>query len=134
MDRNMTTPEFLQPNAFGPVTPTQMFERTMTLLRENFKLFFGIVLVAVGVEVVVGTVLGLSEFWMRHSSNGADGMMKMLLLSPLVLLGAALVYIFAQSNQGNRYPHAPNHQEQCVDSSSTSGAEPYRAMDRFGNR
>ena len=125
----MTTPGYVQPNAYGPVTPTQMFERTMTLLRENFKLFFGIVLVAVGVEVVVGTVLGLSEFWMRHSSNGADGMMKVLLLSPLVLLGAALVYIFAQIIQGALFYAT---QAKLTDASMTVGEACKLAADKVG--
>lgn len=95
MDRNMTTPGYVQPNAYGPVTPTQMFERTMTLLRENFKLFFGIVLVAVGVEVVVGTVISGSGIWLRHSV-GAAPVARALILLPLSLLGAALIYIFTQ--------------------------------------
>ena len=96
----MTTPESLQPNAFGPITPTQMFERTITLLRENFKLFFGIVLIAIGVEVVVGMVLGLSQFGTRLSMSSLDAIAHVLLMLPLVLLGAALIYVFAQIVQG----------------------------------
>lgn len=77
-----------------------MFERTAALLRENFKLFFGIVLVVIGVEIVVGGVLGGSGFWMSRFTAGDAPIMKALFVTPLALLGAALIYIFTQIIQG----------------------------------
>lgn len=88
------------PNVYGPITPSQMFERTLALLRENAKLFFGIVLVVIGVQIVVGGVLGGSNVWMGHSTVGAAPLIKGLFLVPISLLGAALIYIFTQIIQG----------------------------------
>ncbi len=89
-----------QPNVYGPLTPSQMFERTANLLRENSKLFFGIVAVVAGIEIVVGGVLGGSGLWMRRSAMDAAPMMKALIITPLALLGALLIYIFTQIIQG----------------------------------
>ena len=96
-------PTSLQPNVYGPVTPSQMFERTSRLLRENFKLFSGIVLVLIGVEIVVGGILGGSGLWMgRSMSSGAYGapMARILLLFPIVFVGAILLFILIQIIQG----------------------------------
>ncbi len=89
-----------QRNIYGPITPGEMFERTFALLRENPGLFFGIVLVVIGVEILVGAVLGVSGFWTGHYNMGAAPIAKVLFEAPLVLIGAALVYIFTQIIQG----------------------------------
>jgi hypothetical protein len=100
MNDNVILPDSPQSNVYGPITPTQMFERTATLLRENSKLFFGIVAVVIGVEIMVGGVLGGSGIWMRRSAVDAAPMMKALVMAPLMLLGGFLVYIFTQIIQG----------------------------------
>ena len=89
-----------QPNVYGPITPSQMFERAARLLRENFKLFFGIVLILIGVEVVFGGILGGSGFWMGRSMAGAAPLARILVLAPAVLVGAVLLFILIQIIQG----------------------------------
>jgi hypothetical protein len=83
-------------NVYGPLTPSEMFERTFALLRENPGLFFGIVLVVIGVEIVVGAVLGGGGFWMGRYNFGAAPIARALFFAPLAFLGAALIYIFTQ--------------------------------------
>jgi hypothetical protein len=100
MNENVILPTPPQPNVYGPITPGQMFERTAALLRENPRLFFGIVAVVIGVEIVVGAVLGGSGFALRRSALDAAPMMKGLILLPLIALGGFLVYIFVQIIQG----------------------------------
>lgn len=82
------------------VTPTQMFERTMTLLRENFRLFLGIVSIAVGIEVLVAAVLGASDAWTYHSVNGSSPFFRSLVVLPLGLFGGVLIYLITQIVQG----------------------------------
>ncbi len=100
MSDNLIVPNSLNANAYGPVTPSQMFERTFALLRENFKLFFGIALVIIGVEFVVRGVIGGSGTWMGHSAAGATPVMRALVIVPLSFLGAVLIYIVAQIVHG----------------------------------
>jgi len=69
MNDNVILPNSPRPNVYGPITPSEMFERTAALLRENFKLFFGIALVVLGVEIVVGGVLGAVD---KFEKAGAD--------------------------------------------------------------
>lgn len=89
-----------RPNVYGPLTPSQMLERTAAMLRENFKLFAGIVLVAIVVEVVIGGVLGSTSLWMNRFTLGAGPLMKMVFLMPLALLGGAIIYVMTQIVQG----------------------------------
>jgi hypothetical protein len=89
-----------QRNIYGPITPGEMFERTFALLRENPGLFFGIVLVVIGVEIVVGGVTGIGGVWMGRTNMGAAPIARVLFEVPLALIGAALVYIFTQIIQG----------------------------------
>ncbi|HVC89856.1 MAG TPA: hypothetical protein VND66_04450 [Acidobacteriaceae bacterium] len=89
-----------QPNVYGPITPSQMFERASRLLRENFKLFFGIVLILIGVEVVFGGILGGSGFWISRSMAGAAPLARILVLAPAMLVGAVLLFILIQIIQG----------------------------------
>lgn len=87
-------------NVYGPITPTRMFERTFKLLKENPTLFFGIVLVVIAVEVVVGIVLAFSGFSMRHVGDSQHPLSSALLLLPLSLLGGAMIYVITQIAQG----------------------------------
>jgi hypothetical protein len=87
-------------NVYGPITAGQMFERAFTLLRENFKLFFGIVLVLIGVEIVFGGILGGSAFWMDRSISYAAPLARLLFLAPVVLVGIVLLVILVQIIQG----------------------------------
>ncbi len=93
-----------QPNIYGPVTAGQLFERTFTLLRENFKLFFGIVLILVGVEIVVGGItggiFGANAFFVSRSQVGAASLGRILFLLPIVFVGAVLLFILIQIIQG----------------------------------
>jgi hypothetical protein len=92
------------PNIYGPVTAGQMFERTFTLLRENFKLFFGIVLILVGVEIVFGGItagfLGGNALLMGHSTVGPASISRILFLMPVMLVGGVLLFILIQIIQG----------------------------------
>lgn len=89
-----------EPNRYGPISIGEMFERTAALLRENPRLFFGIVLVVFAVEIVVGGVLGGSSLWMGRSSTGASPVAKLFFLAPLYLLGGLLTYVFTQVVRG----------------------------------
>lgn len=100
MNDNAIFPGTPQSNIYGPLTVSQMFERTAALLREYPKLFFGIGLLILGVELVVGGVLGGSELWINRATDGNAPFVKVLFVAPLVLLGAALIYIFAQIVKG----------------------------------
>ncbi len=92
------------PNIYGPITAGQLFERTFTLLRENFKLFFGIVLILVGVEIVFGGVtagfLGGNAFLMDGSSIEPASLGRILFLVPIVFVGGVLLFILIQIIQG----------------------------------
>ncbi len=87
-------------NAYGPLTAGQMLERTATMLRENFKLFAGIVLVVIGVEIVVGGLLAGTSMWTGHLTAGTAPVMKLLYIVPLAMLGGFVIYVFAQIVQG----------------------------------
>jgi hypothetical protein len=100
MNDNVILPGPPKRNAYGPLSPSEMFERTFALLRENPGLFFGIVLVVIGVEIVVGAVLGGGGFWMGRFNSGAAPIARALFVAPLAFLGGALIYIFAQIIHG----------------------------------
>ncbi len=89
-----------RPNLYEPITPSEMFERTSALLRENFKLFFGIALVVLGVEIVVGAILGGTGIWMGRFTAGAAPIAKALFMAPVTLFGAAVIFVFMQIVQG----------------------------------
>lgn len=93
-------PNSPQRNMYGPVTPGQLFERTFALLRENPTLFFGIVLVVIGVEIVVGGVLRGSGMWLGRYGGGSSPILGAIFVVPLALLGAAIIYIVTQIIQG----------------------------------
>lgn len=99
MNDTLAVSGFSQPNVYGPITAGQVYERTFTMLRKNFKLFFGIVLVAIGVEVVVGAVLGFGGIWTRHAA-GASSVAKVVFMAPIALVGGCLIYVFSQIVQG----------------------------------
>lgn len=91
-------------NIYGPVTAGQMFERTFTLLRENFKLFFGIVLILVGVEIVFGGItagiLGGNVLLMGRSSVGSASLGRILFMMPIMFVAGILLFILIQIIQG----------------------------------
>ncbi len=87
-------------NVYGPMTVGQMFERTFALLRENSKLFFGIVLVLLAVELVVGGITGASGLFMGHAAGGRAAIARLLFLTPIYLLGFLLIFVFTQVVQG----------------------------------
>lgn len=87
-------------NVYGPFTAGQLFERTFTLLRENFKLFFGIVLILIGVHIVAMGIFGGSEFWMIRSNGGPPSVGSVLLMLPIFVIGGVLFLIFVLIIQG----------------------------------
>jgi hypothetical protein len=93
-----------QPNIYGPITAGQMFERTFTLLRENFSLFFGIVLILVGVEIVFGGIsagfMGGNALLMGRSTVGPASIGRILFLAPVMFVGGVLLFILIQIIQG----------------------------------
>ncbi|MGB8480218.1 MAG: hypothetical protein WCE63_15505 [Acidobacteriaceae bacterium] len=89
-----------QSNIYGPITAGQMFQRTFTLLRENFKLFFGIVLILIGVHIVAMGIFGGSEFWMIRSNGGPPSLGGALLMMPIFVIGGILFVIFVLIIQG----------------------------------
>ncbi len=89
-----------QPRQYGPISAGEMFERTAALLRGNFKLFFGIVLVVIAVELVVGGVTGGGSVWMGRSAPKVSPVSKFLFLAPLYLLSGLLTYVFSQVVHG----------------------------------
>jgi hypothetical protein len=93
-------PNLLPTNVYGPITAGQMFERTFTLLRENFKLFFGIVLVLIGVEIIFGGILGSSVVLMGRSVSDAAPLARLLFIAPAVFVGVVLLVILVQIIQG----------------------------------
>lgn len=99
MSETTAIPNFPSQNAYGPITAGQLYERTFALLRDNFRLFSGIVLVAIGVEIIVGAVLGAGGMW-TDSTAGASSVARVVFLFPIALVGGALVYLFTQIIQG----------------------------------
>jgi hypothetical protein len=100
MSQPAILPNPSQSNIYGPITAGQMFERTFTLLRENFKLFFGIVLILIGVHIVAMGVFGGSEFWMIRSNGGLPSAAGVLLMLPIFVIGGVLFFIFILIIQG----------------------------------
>jgi hypothetical protein len=100
MSEPAIVPNPSQSNVYGPITAGQMFERTFTLLRENFKLFFGIVLILIGVHIVAMGVFGGSEFWMIRSNGGLPSAAGALLMLPIFVIGGVLFFIFILIIQG----------------------------------
>jgi hypothetical protein len=96
-------PPVPQNNIYGPITPSQMLERTAALLRENFKLFFGIVLVVIGVEIVIGGIMGGSALLFGRSTMAVTQIARALVIIPVSLVGAAIIYIIAQIIQGGLF-------------------------------
>jgi hypothetical protein len=93
-----------QPDIYGPITAGQMFERTFTLLRENFKLFFGIVLVLVGVEIVLGGIMGgmfgANALVIGRSPVESASLGRILFLVPIAFVAGVLLFILIQIIQG----------------------------------
>ena len=93
-----------QSNIYGPITAGQMFQRTFTLLRENFKLFFGIVLILIGVEIVFGGItagfLGGNAVLVGGSNLGTASLGRIFFLMPIVFVGGVLLFILIQIIQG----------------------------------
>ena len=89
-----------QPNVYGPIAAGQMFERTFQLLRENFKLFFGIASILIGVHIVAMGIFGGSEFWMLRFNGGAPSVGRALLMMPIFFVGGILLFIFVLIIQG----------------------------------
>jgi hypothetical protein len=93
-------PNSMPTNIYGPITAGQMFDRAFTLLRENFKLFFGIVLILVGVEIIFGGIMGGSAFWMGRSVSDAAPLARFLFIAPAFFVGVVLFVILVQIIQG----------------------------------
>lgn len=93
-------PTSLPGNIYGPLTPSQVFERTFTLLRKNFTLFFGITLVVIGLEIGIGLIAGIGNMWMKRSALPMSPVYMILFVAPLAILGAILIYVFTQIVQG----------------------------------
>jgi|GEM_PF-6725012 len=103
MNDNAIPPGSPPRNPYGPVTPSEMFERTFKLLRENPGLFFGIVLVVIAAEIVVGGLLGGSGFWLGRSGGAAAPLAEALFLVPVALAGGALIYVLTAIVQGGLF-------------------------------
>lgn len=88
------------PNRYGPVTPGEMLERTAILLRENFKLFFGIVLVLICAQIVFFAILGGSGFWIGHSILGTAPLARMMVMLPTMFVGGIIIFVIAVIVQG----------------------------------
>jgi len=120
-------------NTYGPITAGQLFERTFTLLRENFKLFFGIVLILVGVEIVFGGItaglLGGNAILMGRSTVGPASLGKILFLMPIVFVGGVLLFILIQIIQGALFIAT---RAKLTDTSITVGDACKLAADRAG--
>ena len=93
-------PNSLPTNVYGPITAGQMFERTFRLLRENFKLFFGIAAILIGVHIVATGIFLGSEFWMLRFNSGAPPVGRTLLMFPIFFVGGILFFIFVLIIQG----------------------------------
>ena len=97
-------PNSSSPNVYGPITAGQLFERTFRLLLENFKLFFGIVLILIGVEIVFGGITagfpGGSAILMGRSNVGSASLGRVFLLMPIVFVGGVLLFVLIQIIQG----------------------------------
>lgn len=93
-------PDSPQRNPYGPLTPTQMFERTFELLRESPGLFFGIALLVIAVEVIFAILVGGGGSLLGHNATASASIAKALFVAPLALLGAVVIYVFAQIVQG----------------------------------
>jgi hypothetical protein len=100
MSESAILPNPSEPNIYGPITAGQMFERTFRLLRENFKLFFGIALILIGVHIVATGIFGGSEFWMIRSNGGPPSIGGTLLMLPIFVIGGVLFFIFVLIIQG----------------------------------
>jgi hypothetical protein len=107
-DKTMSEPAILHnpslPNIYGPITAGQLFERTFTLLRENSNLFFGIVLILVGVEIVLGGItggmFGANAFVIGRSQVQSASLGRILFMLPIVFVGGVLLFILIQIIQG----------------------------------
>lgn len=126
------------PNVYGPMTAGQMFERTFTLLRENLKLFFGIVLILIGVEIVIGGILvgfaGGTAFWMGRSATDAVPMTRLLMarlffIAPVFVVAGVLFFILVQIIQGALFLAT---QAKLVQAPMTVGEACKLAMDKAG--
>jgi hypothetical protein len=100
MNANVTVPNSLPTNAYGPITAGQMFERTFRLLRENFKLFFGIAAIMIGVYIVATGIFAGSEFWMFRLNRGVPSVGTTLFTFPIFLVGGILLFILVLIIQG----------------------------------
>ena len=116
-------------NQYGPISATQMFERTFTMLRENFGLFFSIVLVIIGIEVVIGGILGGSELMVKHSSAGMTTLMNVIFILPLALVAAVLTLVLSKLVQGAIFIAA---QSRLAGVRITAGEACQRAAGRLG--
>ncbi|MHB1938615.1 MAG: hypothetical protein ACYCOR_18840 [Acidobacteriaceae bacterium] len=122
-------PDPSQPNVYGPITAGQMFERTFRLLRENFKLFFGIALILIGVHLVAAGIFGGSEFWMLRFNGGAPSVGRILLMFPIFLIDGILLFIFVLIIQGAFFIAT---QARLADSTMTVGEACNLAADKAG--
>lgn len=129
ISNNPVLPRIPLHNPYGPISATQMFERTLTLLHENFGLFSGIVLVIIGIEVVIGGILGGSGLWVQHSGADAAPILKALFILPLSLLGGLMIFIFVQLAHGAIFIAA---QARLAGVRITAGEACQRAADRIG--
>lgn len=100
MNDSTNLPVSPAPNRYGPVTAGEMLECTAALLRENFKLFFGIVLVFIGAEIVFFAILGGSGFWVGHSIVGTAPLARVLVIVPTMFVGGIIVFIIGVIVQG----------------------------------
>ncbi|HZC42671.1 MAG TPA: hypothetical protein VE195_00765 [Acidobacteriaceae bacterium] len=104
MSEPPSLPNLSSPNIYGPITAGQLFERTFTLLRENFKLFFGIVLILVGVEIVFGgitaSIFGANALLMSRATPGPASLGRILFLTPIMFVGGVLLFVLIQIIQG----------------------------------
>lgn len=100
MNEPALIPDTSKPNVYGPLTARELLDRTFRLLSDSPRLFFGIVLVVVAVEIVVAVVLGFGGFSMRHIGASGHPVARALFLLPLSLIGAALIFVFTQIAQG----------------------------------
>lgn len=125
---NTALPPVPRNNVYGPITPSQMLERTAALLRTNFRVFFGIAVLPIVVEFVIFLVLGGGVFLVPIYLSRMRPAQLAAVLIPAFLAGAAIVLAVAVIAFGALFVAAD---ARMADASITISESCSRAAEKF---
>ena len=87
-------------NPYGPLTPSELLQRTFAMYRERPRLIFGLVLIVAATQIATTGVTASMVVWIHRLGGSGIRPLQILLLFCIFVLAMLLVYLVMQVVQG----------------------------------